>query len=96
MTDTRVAAHETRTHRRIKYLSGLVWHAGAFLIINASFWLADVTLGQPGVQWAFWITAFWGFALAFHTLAFYVDSLQLEEWRARQFFNDQPDDEPDY
>lgn len=96
MADTQVAAHETRAHRRVKYLSGLVWHARSFLIINAFFWLADLTLGQAGIQWAFWITAFWGFALAFHTLAFYVDSLQLEEWRARQFFDDGHHRQPDY
>ncbi len=26
------------------------------------------------MNWAFWITGFWGFALAFHALASYVDA----------------------
>ncbi len=29
-------------------------------------------MGVAGVQWAYWITLFWGFALAFHVLAYLV------------------------
>jgi hypothetical protein len=45
---------------------------GAFLIINAFFWILDLIIGQSGLQWAYWITLFWGFALAFHVLAYFV------------------------
>lgn len=96
MTDTQIAARETPADRRGRYVAALVWHAGSFVVVNAVLWLLDATFGQPGIQWAFWITACWGFALAFHSLASSVDSLQLEEWRARQFFVDEPHDEPDY
>jgi uncharacterized membrane protein YhaH (DUF805 family) len=58
--------------RRAKYLTGLMWHIGAFIIINAFFWILDAMTGQAGIQWAFWITLFWGFALAFHVLAYLV------------------------
>jgi hypothetical protein len=58
--------------RRAKYLTGLMWHIGAFLIINAFFWILDAMTGQAGIQWAYWITLFWGFALAFHVLAYLV------------------------
>ena len=58
--------------RRAKYLTGLMWHVGAFLIINAFFWILDAMTGQAGIQWAYWITLFWGFALAFHVLAYLV------------------------
>ena len=97
MTDTQIAARETPTDRRARNMAVLVWHAGSFVIVNVVLWLLDATLGQSGIQWAFWVTACWGFALAFHSLAASsVDSLQLEEWRARQFFVDGPHDEPDY
>jgi hypothetical protein len=55
------------------YLTGLQWHAGAFVILNVFFLTLDLALGQPGAQWAYWITGFWGLALAFHVLAYLVD-----------------------
>jgi hypothetical protein len=60
------------TARRARYLTGVMWHVGAFLIINVFFWVLDLITGQEGVQWAYWITLFWGFALAFHVLAYLV------------------------
>jgi hypothetical protein len=58
--------------RRATYLTGLMWHVGAFLIVNAFLWVLDAIVGQSGIQWAFWITLFWGLALAFHVLAYLV------------------------
>ncbi len=55
---------------------GLLWHIGAFLILNAFFWFLDLVIGQEGIQWAFWITLFWGLALAFHALAWAVADRQ--------------------
>jgi len=63
--------HEEQA-RRARYLTGLMWHVGAFLIINTFFWVLDLIIGQSGIQWAFWITLFWGVALAFHVLAYLV------------------------
>jgi len=83
-TDGRLTP-EAQARRRARYLVGLLWHAGAFLIINASFWILDLTLGQSGLQWAFWITGVWGFALAFHALAYYVDGRGVEELKYEQF-----------
>lgn len=65
--------------RRAHYLTGLLWHVGAFVIINALFWFLDLATGAPGVQWAIWITVFWGSALAFHALAYAVDGRQVEQ-----------------
>lgn len=79
---------EERAQRRAKYLSGLVWHAGTFLIINAFFWYLDLT-GQSGLQWSYWITVAWGLALAFHALAYYVDGRGLEERKARQYIEEE-------
>ncbi len=58
--------------RRATYLTGLMWHIGTFVIINTFFWVLDLVVGQSGIQWAYWITLFWGFALAFHVLAYLV------------------------
>jgi hypothetical protein len=81
------AAHtpEARARRRAKYLSGLLWHTGAFLIINAFFWMLDLMLGGGGVDWAFWITGVWGFALAFHALAYFIDGRGVEERKYEQY-----------
>jgi hypothetical protein len=74
-----------RAQRRAKYLTGLMWHAGAFLIINAFFWVLDLVVGQDGLQWSFWITIFWGVALAFHALAYLVAGRQVEERKAQEY-----------
>lgn len=89
MTAIRPPTPEEQASRRAKYLSDVVWHAGAFVIINALFWILDLTIGAPGIQWAFWITLFWGFALAFHMLAYIVDGRQLERRKARQYLDEE-------
>jgi hypothetical protein len=71
--------------RRAKYLTDLLWHVGAFLIINAAFWAMDLFLGQDGLQWAYWITIFWGIGLAFHVLAWLIDGRQLERRRTERY-----------
>ena len=80
-------APEVQARKRAKYLSGLVWHAGTFVIINVFFWLLDA-MGAGGVNWAFWITAAWGLALAFHGLAYLVDGRQLEERKTQQYLDE--------
>ena len=80
---------EVQARRRAKYLTGLIWHIGAFLIINASFWILDAAIGQEGVQWAFWITAPWAVGLAFHVLAYLVDGRGMEDRKTRQYLDDE-------
>jgi hypothetical protein len=72
-----------------KYLAGLVWHAGAFAIINAFFWFLDLFVGQSGAQWALWVTVTWGFALAFHALAYVVDGRQLVDRKASRYLDEE-------
>ncbi len=69
---------ELRARQRARYLVGLIWHLGTFTIINGFFWILDWSIGQAGVQWAPWITAVWGLALAFHVLAYLVDGRGVE------------------
>lgn len=79
---------EGRAARRARYLSGLVWHAGTFVIINGFFWILD-WIGGGGANWAFWITLMWGLALAFHALAYYVDGRGMEDRRAAEFLEEE-------
>ncbi len=73
--------------RRATYLTGLLWHVGAFLIINGFFWALDLATGAEGIQWAYWITAVWAFALAFHVLAYLIDGRQLRERKTQQYLD---------
>lgn len=88
MTQTLAREAEERARQRAKYLTGLLWHAGAFLIINLFFWLMDAA-GAGGIKWAYWITLAWGFALAFHALAYFVDGRRLEERKAQQYLREE-------
>ena len=71
--------------RRAKYLTGLLWHVGAFVIINGFFWLLDLGVGQSGAQWAQWITLVWSFGLLFHVLAWLIDGRQIERRHAEHY-----------
>ncbi len=75
MTTTREEALRKRAH----YLTGLVWHAGSFLVLSVFFVVLDLWVGPGGIQWAWWIILFWAMALAFHGLAYLIDGRQLEE-----------------
>ncbi len=79
-----------RARSRARYLTGLMWHIGAFVILNAFFWTLDLVVGESGVQWAFWITLFWGLALAFHVLAYLVAGRQVEDRKTREYLGDDP------
>lgn len=84
MLDTEKREPEVQARKRAKYLTGLLWHAGVFVIINAFFWILD-GLGAGGINWSPWITLFWGFALAFHALAYWIDGRQVEDRKTRQY-----------
>ena len=85
MADEDVTTPEARARIRATYLTGLVWHIGAFIIINFFFWILDLTVGADGLQWAYWITGAWGIGLLFHLLAYFVDGRQLEERKTEQY-----------
>lgn len=80
-------SREARAAERAKYLTGVMWHVGAFVIINAFLWLIDAW-GAGGVNWAYLITVGWGFALAFHLLAYVVEGRQVEERKTRQYLDE--------
>ena len=88
MSRTDAQTPEERAQRRAKYLSGLLWHIGTFLIINTFFVILDL-IGGGGINWSPWIILFWGFALAFHVLAYLVDGRQVEERMSRRYLDDE-------
>jgi hypothetical protein len=73
--------------RRARYLTDVLWHVGAFLIINAGFWVLDL-IGGGGLGWSLWITGLWGVALAFHLLAFLIDGRGVEARATRHYLHE--------
>ncbi len=71
--------HEERLRKRAHYLTGVIWHAGSFLVLSVFFVVLDLWVGRGGVQWASWIILFWALALAFHVLAYLIDGRRFEE-----------------
>lgn len=84
MADSTGLSDEQLALRRAKYTTGLLWHVGAFVIINGMFWFMDLW-ADPGLQWAFWITVFWGIGLLFHLLAWFIDGRQVERRLAKRY-----------
>jgi len=82
-------SQEERARDRAKYRTGLMWHVGVFVVINAFFWTLDLVVGQAGLQWAYWITLFWGVALAFHIVAYLIDGRQIEDRSADKYLKEQ-------
>ena len=86
MAVTEQTDREAEARKRAKYLTGLMWHAGAFVIINAFFWILDAW-GAGGINWSYIITLVWGFGLAFHALAYYIDGRQVEDRKTREYLD---------
>lgn len=90
MTQTDTRTPEVKARIRAKYLTGLIWHVGAFFILNLFLWVLDAGIGQEGIQWAYWITGMWGIALAFHALAYYVDGRQMVDRKTGEYLDGTP------
>ena len=51
-------------------ISELIWHTGAFVVVNAFVWIQDIAIGG-GVDYAYWLTIPWGIGLTVHALVVY-------------------------
>ncbi|MBG7606043.1 MAG: 2TM domain-containing protein [Actinobacteria bacterium] len=80
----RTSTPESRAQKRAKSYTDMLWHIGVFIVINAFLWILDLVTGAEGIQWAYWITIFWGLALAFHVVAYLVGDSGLEERKYRK------------
>ena len=86
---------EARARRRAKDFTGLMWHVGAFVIVNVFLWFIDIA-GGGGVQWAYWVTIPLGIGLAFHVLAYLLDDSGLEQRKYQKFLaEEQKQQDPD-
>lgn len=89
MAHTATETKEARARARARALTGLLWHIGAFVIINGFFWLLDFGIGDSAITWAYWITIFWGLALAFHVLAYLVAGRDVEGRKTEKYLREQ-------
>lgn len=89
MTDEREPTREEMARKRAKAYTALMWHIGVFVVINSFFWILDLVTGAGGLQWAYWITIFWGLALAFHVVAYAVGESGVEERKYQKTLGEQ-------
>ena len=95
MGQTDASTPESRAQKRAKSYTGLLWHIGVFIVINAFFWILDLVTGAEGIQWAYWITIFWGLALAFHVVAYLVGDSGVEQRRYQKALVEEKQQQPD-
>lgn len=87
MAATRTKSPEERAQERARDFNGVLWHTVTFVIINGMLWLIDIA-GGSGVDWAFWVTIFWGIALLFH-IAWYLIDVARSGRRYEKFLADE-------
>lgn len=75
---------EERARRRVEEYRGLMWHAAAYVVVNAFLWALDLVTGG-GLEWAYWTTIPWGLGLLFHTASYMIDSGRLTERKYEKF-----------
>ena len=71
MGKTKATTPEERARQRAKEQTDVMWHVATYAIINVFLWTIDIASG--GTTWAFWVTAGWGIAVAFHVASFVID-----------------------
>lgn len=81
VTGGTTSTHEERARKHAEAYSALMWHVGAFIVINAFFWVLDLVDGPAGLQWAHWITILWGVPLGFHLVAYLVGGAKERKYR---------------
>ena len=89
MTTGDLPSAEERARERARAFTDLMWHAGAFVIINAMIWMLDLITGASGVQWAYWVTIFWGIGLAFHVLTYLIEDSGASERKYEEFLSEE-------
>ena len=95
MNQSNASTPESRAEKRAKSYTGLLWHIGVFVVINAFFWILDLVTGAEGIQWAYWITLFWGLALALHIVAYIVGESGVEHRKYRKALAEEQQRQPD-
>jgi hypothetical protein len=84
MSDQTNMTAEDRARKRASEWTEVTWHVASYAIVNVLLWFIDIGQGG-GLNWAFWPTIGWGFAVAFH-VAHYVMDVSGQEGRKFQQF----------
>ena len=64
---------EERVERRLKDRSDLIYHIGAYVIVNA-FIIVVWALSGAGYPWFIWCLVPWGFGLAIHIFVYLISA----------------------
>lgn len=78
---------ETRAHRSARYFTGVLWHAGTYLIVGVLLMVLDL-VGSGRLGWSIWVIGFWGMGLAFHILAYLIEGRGIEEHLVQDLMDD--------
>jgi len=84
MSDQANLTAEDRARKRAKESIDVMWHVTAYAIVNILLWFIDIGQGG-GLNWAFWPTIGWGFAVAFHVASYVIDDSGTEGRKYQQF-----------
>ena len=79
---------EERAAKRAEDLTGLYWHLAAFIVVNVFLWALDWIQGG-GLQWAYFITLFWGIGLVFHIASYLIDDSGFTASKYQQFLEEE-------
>ena len=83
-----VSTPEARARKRARALTDLMWHVGAFVLVNAFLWIQDIAAGG-GVDYAYWTTIPWGVGLLAHIIAFFYSQRGLEDRKYDQYLKEE-------
>ena len=79
---------EARAKKRARYLTGLMWHAGTWVVVcgflAAIDWFTDGRL-----TWVGWVAGAWALGVAFHALAYWIDGRSVEERLTEEFLDEE-------
>jgi len=78
---------QERADKRVKSYTDLMWHIATFVIVNGFLWAIDLMQGRA--DWAYWITLFWGMALAFHIAAYLLDTDGRQNRRYQEYLTEE-------
>lgn len=79
---------EERARRRAKDFTDLMWHAAVFVVVNGFLWLQDILISGGGLNYAYWVTIFWGIGLVFHAVYVFGERT-MGERKYRQYLEEE-------
>lgn len=84
---------EERARKRVKDLTGLLWHTAAFVVVNGFLWIQDLVTGG-GLEYAYWPTIGWGIGLGFHYAAYFIEERGFQRRAYEKYLAEERQAEP--